>query len=544
MSFTLQTVSSLEKVMPAAALGNIEKHGEMLSNEKFAFQVVGNSDVENLCGLQLRWSGTLAPYMTVRHVDYVPALRTCMPGHDDFFLDDAAQVFPDPLRPLFPEGESVTYHLNSSFWVDVFNPEGIPAGDYSAKFVLEDADGKLLAETDYSLTVLSGRLAESDLYTTNWLHCDGICNYYGIEPMSEPFWNRLEQFISCAAEHGFTMLYTPLFTPPLDTAVGRERMTIQTVSVEKHGERYEFDFSNLERYLQIARSCGIRYFEFSHLFSQWGARACPKVEVTENGQRQNLFGWDTPSDSPAYRGFLRAFLPRLVDFLKERGLDRCSFFHLSDEPFEESINIYREIHAFLKPLSGGIPYMDALSHYAYYESGCVDIPVVGIAYTEEFERHGVSHWIYNCCGPDNEHLSNRFICMPSLRNRVLGLQMYRSGVKGYLHWGFNFYNTVFSYHAIDPFISTDADRNLPAGDPFIVYPGKDCPWASIRLETFLHGMQDYRALLALEQKIGREKVCDILDEYGYKNYREYPIEESTLIALRSHVNAILSKGEL
>lgn len=31
------------------------------------------------------------------------------------------------------------------------------------------------------------------------------------------------------------MLYTPLFTPPLDTAVGGERMTVQLVGMEKAG---------------------------------------------------------------------------------------------------------------------------------------------------------------------------------------------------------------------------------------------------------------------------------------------------------------------
>ena len=45
MAFTLKTVSSLEKVLPAAEIAEEEKYGEMLSNEKFAFQVVGNSDL-------------------------------------------------------------------------------------------------------------------------------------------------------------------------------------------------------------------------------------------------------------------------------------------------------------------------------------------------------------------------------------------------------------------------------------------------------------------------------------------------------------------
>ena len=541
MAFTLKTVSSLEKVLPAAEIAEEEKYGEMLSNEKFAFQVVGNSDLENLSGLQLEWSGTLAPYMAVRHVDYVMALRTCMPSHDDFIIDENAQVFPDILRPLEAAGESVTYCLNAAYWVDVFDKNGIPAGEYSADFVLKDDTGKELARTSYTVRVYAGRIAENDLIATNWLHSDAICNAYGVQPMSDGYWHYLKTFMKTAAEHGFTMVYTPLFTPPLDTAVGLERMTVQTVRVEKSAGGYRFDFSDLDKYIAVAQECGLRYFEFSHLFSQWGAKACPKVEIIESGKRKKCFGWDTPSSSPEYRKFLSEFLPELVRFTEKKGIKERCFLHISDEPFEESFSTYKELHDFLKPLSGGIPLIDAVSHYKYFEQGCVDIPVVGLQFTEEFERHGAEHWVYTCCGPDGEHLSNRFINMPSLRNRILGIQMYKKGVKGYLHWGYNFYFTVFSRHPIDPFRETDADRNLQAGDPFIVYPGKNGAWASLRLETFLHGVQDYCALLALEEKIGRKACCSLLDAHGYHDYRDYPTDEASFLSLRREIDMLLSE---
>lgn len=541
MAFILQTVSSLEKVLPSAQIIAEEKQGEMLSNEKYAFQVVGNSDLENLSGLRLEWSGSLTKYMQVRHVDYVMALRTCMPGHDDFIIDEGAQAFPDILRPLDPAGESVTYRLNSAFWVDVYDRNGIPAGIYEETFVLKDDAGKELARTSYALKVCSGRLAQSDLIATNWLHSDAICNSYGVEPMSEGYWFHLKQFMRMATEHGFTMVYTPLFTPPLDTIVGQERMTVQTVRVERRHGVYRFDFSDLQRYIDTAKECGFRYFEFSHLFTQWGAKACPKVEILEEGVRKKCFGWETSSSSPEYTDFLRAFLPALVRFSEEAGIkDRC-FIHISDEPFAESLPTYKKLHDFVKPLCGGIPIIDALSHYEFFKDDCVDIPIVGLQFTEDFENNGVNHWVYTCCGPDKEHLSNRFINMPSLRNRILGMQMYKKGVKGYLHWAYNFYFTVFSRHPIDPFRETDADRNLPAGDPFIVYPGKDGPLASMRLETFFQGVQDYCALLALENKIGRSACCSLLEKYGYCDYRNYPTDNASFLELRREIDRLLSE---
>ena len=42
------------------------------------------------------------------------------------------------------------------------------------------------------------------------------------------------------------MLLTPVFTPPLDTAVGGERRTVQLVDVKAEGNQYTFGFANLK----------------------------------------------------------------------------------------------------------------------------------------------------------------------------------------------------------------------------------------------------------------------------------------------------------
>ena len=89
--------------------------------------------------------------------------------------------------------------------------------------------------------------------------------------MSERHWKLIEQFIKTAARTGITMLLTPLFTPPLDTAIGTERPTMQLVRVVKTGEKYTFDFTLLERWVKLCRKYGIEYFEMSHLFTQWGS---------------------------------------------------------------------------------------------------------------------------------------------------------------------------------------------------------------------------------------------------------------------------------
>ena len=60
---------------------------------------------------------------------------------------------------------------------------------------------------------------------------------------SDRFFDILKNYVSTAARNGMNMLLTPAFTPPLDTPLNCERMTVQLVGVERETGRYRFDFS-------------------------------------------------------------------------------------------------------------------------------------------------------------------------------------------------------------------------------------------------------------------------------------------------------------
>ena len=148
--------------------------------------------------------------------------------------------------------------------------------------------------------------------------------------------------------------------------------------------------------------------------------------------------------------------------------------------------------------------IDALSDYAFYERGLVEHPVPANNHIQPFADHGVPDlWTYYCCAQGVE-VPNRFFSMPSARNRIMGLLMYLYEIKGFLHWGYNFYNSGFSRKHIDPFYDTHADYSFPSGDAFLVYPGPDGEaYSSLRAQVQLEGLQDLRALQKLEEKIGR-----------------------------------------
>lgn len=215
--------------------------------------------------------------------------------------------------------------------------------------------------------------------------------------------------------------------------------------------------------------------------------------------------------------------------------------HLSDEPGDVHLERYGRLKQTVKSLAPKFKLTDALSHYDFYEKGYVDNPFVILGAEGDYIKHNANFWVYYCCGPAHGFYTNRFFIYPQLRVRILGIQLYLTGIKGFLHWGFNFYNSQYSKRQINPYYESDADGAFPAGDSFMVYPSKDGKvFSSVRLEAFSSGIDDYRALTALERKIGREKVVKLLNDCGYmSNFTEYDKCDENFIALRNKINELL-----
>ena len=125
--------------------------------------------------------------------------------------------------------------------------------------------------------------------------------------------------------------------------------------------------------------------------------------------------------------------------------------------------------------------------------------------------------------------------MPSSRNRVLGSLIYKNKIKGFLHWGYNFYNCMLSLHHIDPYLTTDAEGGVSAGDPFLVYPGKDGrPEESIRLLVLSEAFDDIRALRLLESLTSFEETASLLGDELH--FDRYPTNSEYYVKLRESVN--------
>lgn len=514
----LFTASSLDKIFPDGGVHLPESSGVMLQNERYHFQaVVLNDEGWRLHAAKLVVTGAIAAACEVRAVECVPAVVTNYADADDYCIfkqGDDARLYPDILRPAFTV--DLPPHKYTSFWVTVHDKNGLPAGKHDLSVALTH-EGKTLAETVYSLEVLEADLPDDGFPVTHWMHYDGIANFYGLQPWSEGYYEKLGTFIDRAVLHGVNMLYVPLFTPPLDTVVGGERLDVQLVKVGLQNGKYAFDLTELEKFIDFALSRGVKYFEMCHLATQWGAAHCPKICATTEKGYERIFGWDTSSTSQDYLSFLQACLSQVDALLQRKGVaDRC-YFHISDEPNASNIERYKEVYGCIRPILKNYKLMDAVSDAG---RDMIDVPVVSTTHLSG--ACAENEFAYYCCSSYKNYLSNRFINMPSQRNRVLGYQLYLNKAGGFLHWGLNFYNDGYSYRAVNPFISTDAGGHFPAGDSFVLYPNDAGACDSLRFEVFFDALQDRLALVALEKKIGRAACEKLLTDAGVSGWREYP----------------------
>ncbi len=528
---------SLLKVLPENKPTQALRSATVLLNERFNFLAYLSCNEDRKVSLSIR--GINVPYL-IRRLEKRPLTQCVKDTTDDYVLSDKDGDYYDILYPCDKESISLRTDENNAFLISLCgDKENFPAEELNVEVCVSDGREKTTAS--FALSVIDCALPKSDIFVTNWIQYDCIANTHGVEPFSVEFYGYLDKYLQAYVEHGNNMLLTPLFTPPLDTKPGTYRLTTQLVDVAFDGADYRFNFDKLDYFLDFVRQRGIEYIEFSHLFSQWGAEFCPKVMVEENGKIDNKFGWDIKSDSEEYLAFLGAFLPQLVSFIARKGIkDKC-YFHLSDEPNSEHIERYRKLSAIVHPYLDGCPVMDALSDYELAQDNTVDMPVVAIEKSAKFIEVKHRHAAYNCCYPRSDYYTNRFIHFPAERMRVLGALLYYNDAVGYLHWGYNFYNARFSVGAIDPYLTADADGQWPAGDPFIVYPTADGCIDSIRHETFLESMQDFRSLCALEKLSNRQYVLQLFEGYEIKGYNRYPRRAEWLVQFRNTVNEEIRK---
>ena len=502
-------------------------------NERFSLQLSLRTDLVDPVEATAEVKAPAGWIARIRRVGYVPVrhLNTgCFndPGELEG-VDKIPGFVPDPLfdetKVLLPCQET------HSFWLTFVPVPDAAPGDHPIEITAKLPDG---TESKHTVTVTLSPVVLNKRHgfsITHWFYVDSLIDWYKTDLFDEKFWGILPAYLKNLVDHGQDSLYVPIFTPPLD---GVKRPS-QLLKIHQRGTNdYQFDWSDVLRYVNAARNVGIEHFEWCHLFTQWGVKFALRIYEGQGRDEKLLWPPETGATSDTYRAFLTQFLTEFKAFLDKENLLETSFFHLSDEPHgEEHLANYRKARALLNELAPWMKVMDALSEIAFAKAGLTDMPVPSIHTALEFVKDGIASWCYYCCFPRGKYL-NRLLDTPLSKIGMHGLLFYRWPLQGFLHWGYNYWQKSQTRDQLDPFHVQDGTAwpGWAFGDPFVVYPGPAGPIDSIRWEVFAESLQDYQLLQTLD--IRRD---DSMLE-AIKSFDQFPNHASWRRAIRARLLAL------
>lgn len=397
----------------------------------------------------------------------------------------------DCLEPLHPEAVPVVNDLAALYLC--IHPRDARPGEHRLQLVA--SAGAERYKLEIQLRVYDVRVPENTFPVTNWFSLQAMSRFHQV-PMDSP------AFLDVVGAYARAMrrMHQTAFFLRLD-----RRCLVSRAP-------YRFDFSHMEPLIRRFLSEGLTTLETGPLLSR-GYRPDGSPDMFAARFTCALCP-DIPFDSPEGFELTASLLKSFADFLRQHGWDKQLLFHIHDEPDihvasdEDLQHRRREYGLAVSMLKQRLPHaqvIEAVGSAAF--RGLVDIMVPGTAGYEANQqafdlliRLGDQVWSYVCCGPQGQWL-NRFLDFALLKGRLLFWGFAANGISGYLHWGLNQFR-----EGMNPFERTSCPNDtglgtdFPCGDAFIVYPGTDGPWPSMRGEAARRGAEDAALLLMLKER--------------------------------------------
>jgi len=421
------------------------------------------------------------------------------------WLRNAPGFFPD----AFVEDHAVRVaaEWTQPLWVRVRVPEDASPGAYrgEATVVCKCASGDVEEIiVPIELTVWPFTLPKAPRFLhTEWFSPTVVARYYRVEPWSEEHWQWIRRIAEDVADHRVDMVLT-------------DYGELVDVSEGKDGE-WAFGFERLDRWIGIFRSAGVEWIEGAH--------------VAGRGRWTDPFDWRLPTilgrsgeplgkyarenlEKAAADEVMKRWLQGIYAHIAERwGLEKVVQ-HIADEPLPENWQTWLALRDKVVEWLPGVRNIDAVMCEELIGKVDVRVPQIQELDPAKPTWDGEELWSYVCLAPQG-HGPNRFVDIESIRNRILFWIAFSLGLKGFLHWGYAQWRkwgpawpdsvdfSPWTDAAAGTHYNTDYQR-LPAGDAYIVYPGRKGVCSSIRWETVRNGIEDLEMLRMLEAAATRD----------------------------------------
>ena len=352
---------------------------------------------------------------------------------------------------------------------------------------------------------------KDSFFYTNWYSAGNLVARHNLEKDSAAYFKILKKYAEQMYQARQNTFLIPL-------------STIFTYAPEKN--EFILNRSKLKKIVKIFTDAGLYYIEGGHFGCRTGGWVSPfEVVMSHHGVESMEANRDIAS-----------MASQLMQEIQKNGWQDRYIQHVADEPIPQNAASFRILAGIIRKYMPGIPLIDAMSDPEI--AGAVNIWCPQIQryenHQQDFEetrQQGDSIWLYTCCFPGGQYL-NRLLDGELLRPVLLGWGCAYYRIDGFLHWGFNYYKATQN-----PFEENCPDHgggnHLPPGDTHIVYPGKNGPWPSVRLEAQRTGIEDLELLRILQKK--NPSVADSILSTMFRKFNDYTTDLTTYRACRKRI---------
>ena len=482
----------------------------------------------------LRWGDdtcyiTASPY--VAEVKPLAALAEAPPEEFPVLLNSARRYVH---RPLPTEAAIVPV------WVTVKIPAGAAPGTYRGQVTLT-AEGEPPIAVPLVVQVASWTLPDPQDYRT-WVELiqspDTLAVEYGVPLWSERHWAMIARSFEYLNQVGSRVLYVPLLA---HSNLGNEESMVRWI--EKGGDQFDFDFSIMEKYLDLAR----KHMGTPKLviFNVWDVYLIPKENAAESGgyggHRRMVNSFDKEQASKLGTGPLvtvidpktgrteNAYLPRyeaapskalwqrlfaeLRVRMKNRGLEGAMMLGTVTDawPTKSDVQFFKDIAADLSWACEGHngfepgQLLQGLAKVSYQTR------VWSTKFADEVQTHGAT-WgkdrLYGWQRPDlvaDFERNGGLESYPNTRWRQFAESNITGGQRGVGRLGGDFWDAVKDKNGRRKGTVTfrfpeSLWMNLNIVNP-VLAPGPDGPVATQHYEMFREGVQECEARIFIEQAL-------------------------------------------
>ena len=355
-------------------------------------------------------------------------------------------------------------------------------------------------------------LEDSRFRMVNWIYYNSIPDAHNVALRSEDYFRILEKYLENQLDMRNDVLMIPSGVPVRDA----------------DGKIIDFDFTHAEEVGNLALKMGFRSI-MGGFIARW-----------KNWDNDEIYLlWDREVGVTTTEGYrqTKLYFTKAQECVQRNNWHEFYMQCMVDEPQIPNALAYRALSSICRQSMPGVKINDPIE--AVDLAGSLDVWVVKQAFYEkhldayrQLQDLGEEFWVYTCGFPSGKTM-NRVMDLPLNAGRLPMWLCIKYGFTGFLHWGYHCHTEKFEEDTCMP------NRNcgfMPAGNGFVVYPGKNGPEYGVRGHLQRAGAIDYELLIQLMDKSPEkalalvETMCRSFDDYEVSGTKMDEAYE-TLLAL-------------